>query len=132
MSIVETVLSNPEPDEPAHVLLRRSVLAMAEQDLENVEVLLAGIELKGREPALGAHARAVQIEASQRFTEALAKHLGLDARTDPRPHLMIGAAIAAANSAWGAWLAGSRKRDLRDLADQAFDLLDAGFASLEA
>ena len=129
IAVVEQVLREHPAGEPWNDTIRRSVMTLIDYDLDSRKDFRARIELMNREPALAAHAMKTQAATADRFTRLLADELGVDAETDFRPRLVVAAAYAAVNSSWNAWLGDESGRDLRDLVDEAFDLLDAGLAT---
>lgn len=126
VAVVEDVLRTRPAGEPWNVTIRRSVMRLIDHDLDSRKDFRGRIELMNREPALAAHAMKTQAAAADRFTSLIASQIEVDPAADVRPRLVVAAAFAAVNSAWSAWLGDATGRDLRDLVDEAFDLLDGG------
>jgi AcrR family transcriptional regulator len=131
VAIVEEALRERPDGEPLHKTIRRSAQTLTEYDLEAKGDLQARMELMGREPAILAYATKTQNEASDAFTQILAQQMGVDPSTDMRPRLVVNISFAAVNAAWTAWIEGEAGDDLPALIDEAFDLADAGLASID-
>lgn len=125
-SVVASKLRERARGESLHVTLRRASQAVAERDVDRRESLAERIALLAREPALAAHAARRQAGYGEEFARLIAEQSGADADVDLRPRLVISAVLGALNAAWSAWAA-DPSRDLRDLVDEAHDILDAGF-----
>jgi AcrR family transcriptional regulator len=124
-AIVADVLASPA-EEPLHVTLRRASLALADQDAAAQQTYAGRAALVGREPALAAYASRRQQAHVDRLTGVLARRMGVDPSEDLRPRLIISATFGAVNAAWAAWAVSSRT--LRELVEEAHDILDAGLA----
>jgi AcrR family transcriptional regulator len=131
IAVVEECLRERPEGEPLHATIRRSALLLVDHDLEAKGDFQARVELMAREPAILAYATRTQNEAAEIFTRILAEQLGVDPHTDLRPRLVVSAAFAAVGAAWTAWVNGEGGGDLRVLVNEAFDLIDAGVASLD-
>jgi AcrR family transcriptional regulator len=126
IAVVEGVLREHPAGEPWNVTIRRSVMSLIDYDLDSRKDFRLRMELMSREPALAVQAMTTQAATADRFTRLLADELGVDPRSDVRPRLVVAAAFAAVNTAWNAWLGDRPGRDLRDLVNEAFDILDDG------
>jgi AcrR family transcriptional regulator len=118
-------LANRRPGEPVVHAVRR----WAQEGLDHLLVdparYLTRSGLAASIPA--AHARSRQLDAD--FEDAIARALaGAEAETDLTAQLSARAAWAATRAARDAWLASGGERDPRQLVDEAFDLLERGFA----
>jgi AcrR family transcriptional regulator len=130
IAIVEAALRERPLGEPLHTTFRRSALALLDHDLYAKGDFQARVELMAREPAILAYATRRQSEAVAIFTRIVAEQLDVDPSRDLRPRLVLGAAFAAVEAAWSVWISGDAEADLRVLVNQAFDVLDDGFARL--
>jgi AcrR family transcriptional regulator len=130
IAVVERALRARPDSEPLHASVRRSALELLDHDLYAKGDFTARVELMAREPAILAYATKLQNDAAQIFTRILAEQLGVDPRTDLRPRLVVDAAFAAVAAAYSAWLTHDGDRDLHAFVNDAFDVLDAGFARL--
>jgi AcrR family transcriptional regulator len=131
VAVVETVLRERPADEPLHAAIRRAALTLVDHDLDAKGDFQARLDLMAREPAILAYATQRQNQAAETFTEIVAKQFGLDAHADLRPRLIVNSAFAAVGSAWTAWASDDVDDDLHALVNHAFDLLDAGLASMD-
>jgi AcrR family transcriptional regulator len=126
VEVVSEVLLTAPAGEPVITTVRRAALALVDYDLEAKVELHKWLELLEDEPALTAHRLRVQQETMDLFTQLVARRMGVDPRTDMRPRLVVGAAYAAAETAWAAWMEGDGKGDLKQFTNDAFDVIDSG------
>jgi AcrR family transcriptional regulator len=125
---VKNVLEAPLPGEKPSKTIRRAVHALIEYDLEVKGDLQAHLQLQEQEPALAAQALRSQAQSIDLFTTLVADLLGVDEHKDLRPRLVVSAVYGAVNASWNTWLAEDGNDDLAAIVDQAFDVLDRGFA----
>lgn len=127
VAAVAATLRDRPAGQPMHISLRRAAHAVVQQDLTAQDALASRLQLLAREPALAAYAARGQARYAGELAALFADQLGVDPAIDVRPRLLVSAVLGALDSAYGAWAADS-SRDLGELVDEAFDLLDAGFA----
>ena len=130
IAVVERALRERPEAEPLNASIRRSALALLDHDLYAKGDFTARVDLMAREPAILAYATKLQNAAAQIFTRIVAEQLGVDPQRDFRPRLVVDAAFAAVAAAYSAWLSHDGDRDLHAFVNDAFDVLDAGFAKL--
>lgn len=126
--LVAATIGGAPADEPAHAVLRRASLTLAERDSDERATITRRLRLVNREPALAAHAARRQAKHIDRFTQLLAERMDVDPVRDMRPRLVVSTSMAAVTAAWSAWLA-QPKSDLVALVTHAHDLLDQGLAA---
>jgi len=126
--IFSTIAGRPA-DEPALESLRAAVVSMAEALREDQPRLQAKVRVINATPSL----RSAGLEHEQgtvdRIVEALAQRseAPLDDDAVFRLRLVTQAAVGAMRAAIDRWVAAGAKEDLVDVANQALDLLAAGF-----
>lgn len=117
----DAVTATPEPGEPLLETIRRGthrVVADYEADPQRWDRWFA---LIASEPALQRRMLESQARLRHRATLALARLLGVDAATDPRPAALAAAAMAATEAASRAWYAAGKPRPRREVIDEALD-----------
>jgi AcrR family transcriptional regulator len=119
----DEVTATPVPGEPLLETIRRGshrVVADYEADMPRWDRWFA---LVSSEPALQRRMLESQARLRARATHALAKLLGVDPVTDPRPAALAAAAMAATETASRAWYAAGKPCPRRDAIDEALDAL---------
>jgi AcrR family transcriptional regulator len=119
----DEVTATPRAGEPLLETIRRGthrVVADYEADTERWDRWFA---LVVAEPALQRRMLESQARLRARATVALARLLGVDAATDPRPAALASAAMAATEAASRAWYAAGKPRPRREAVDEALDAL---------
>jgi AcrR family transcriptional regulator len=119
----DEVTATPQPGEPLLETIRRGahrVVADYEADPERWDRWFA---LVVAEPALQRRMLESQARLRARATVALARLLGVDSATDPRPAALASAAMAATEAASRAWYAAGKPRPRREAIDEALDAL---------
>jgi AcrR family transcriptional regulator len=126
VQLVVEVLETAPDKEPLHKTIRRAALELIDYDFEAKVELHRWYELLRDEPSLAAYGLRLQNASMETFTKLIAKRMGVDPVSDLRPALAVGMAYAAVNNAWSIWIAGGSDGDIRDLVNQAFDVVDGG------
>jgi AcrR family transcriptional regulator len=124
--VVRDVLEEAPDKEPLHKTIRRAALALTEYDLDGKVEFHRWLELLRDEPALAAYGLRLQTTSMETFTKLIAARMGVDPVFDLRPGLGVGMAYAAVNNAWSVWTARDSEGDIRDLINEAFDVIDDG------
>jgi AcrR family transcriptional regulator len=124
--VVSEALETAPDKEPLHKTIRRAALALIEWDLEGKTELHRWQELLRDEPALAAYGLRLQTSSMETFTKLIAARMGVDPVSDLRPALGVGMAYSAVNNAWSVWTARGSDGDIRDLVNEAFDVIDGG------
>jgi AcrR family transcriptional regulator len=119
---IAAILARPAHESPWQAL-RAVTLARAAQMGSDSEFWRLRGKVIQAYPELGARLLGASIDADRRLAQALAERLGVDARTDPRPHLLAGAGSVVKRTAIGMWLTGGQQRDVVSTFAECFDAL---------
>lgn len=110
-------------EESALQAMRAVQLRRAEQIAGDTEFWRLRAQVIKHYPELGARLVGASLAADHQVAVVLAERMGVDTRTDPRPHLIAGAATVAKRTAMGLWLADGQHRDFVEVLAECFDNL---------
>jgi AcrR family transcriptional regulator len=123
-SMREVIEARPADEHPLHAL-RAAVAVVTEHTAQHRDDHLRRARLAQRGASIATYRNAVLVPAwEEMLAEAVARRLGVDPLTDPRPALFAGVAIAVMTAAGVLWLASDGKDDVVAVLHQAFDTLD--------
>ena len=115
--------ARPANESPA-VALRQALETIISTYTKYPEKSLALAKLILGTPALRARYLDRQYEWRASLASKLAQRTGLDIDSDPRPTLIVGVALAAFDTSLQHWVRSDGHKDLHQLVDQAFALID--------
>jgi AcrR family transcriptional regulator len=124
-SITRLIDSRP-PEEQPIIALYESARQFTELMKPNEPRLLMRNELARNSRKIGDYERnVINPEFERVVAEALARRMGVEASTDPKPALIAAVAVAAYNAARKMWLASDGRDSMADLLGQAFEVIDS-------
>jgi len=121
----ETLRARPVDEGPL-TAVRAAILEVVGDFEEQREPMLCKMELMQVNPGLRAHSLERMGDMERTLATALAERTGVDPERDLRPRLIAGAVVMAMRVAVEQWGERDGKGDLRDMVEQALDLLDGG------
>jgi AcrR family transcriptional regulator len=124
-SITRLIDSRPA-EEPPIVALYESARQFTELMKPGEPRLLMRNQLARNSRKIGDYERnVINPEFERVVAEALARRMGVDAGSDPKPALIAAVAVAAYNAARKMWLASDGEDSMADLLGQAFEVIDS-------
>jgi AcrR family transcriptional regulator len=125
----QRLLARPASESPFEAL--RAVLAPAEIDIgELADSQATRVRLVLSHPGLKDAQLAGLAELGRVLTQAVAQRVGLDP-SDLYAAMLVSTMVSAFHLVLSRWEADDRTRPLREELDEAFDMLGAGFSSLQ-
>ena len=121
----ETLRARPVDEGPL-TAVRAAILEVVGDLEEQREPMLCKMELMQVNPGLRAHSLERMGDLERTLATALAERTGVDPERDLRPRLIAGAVVMAMRVAVEQWGEQDGRGDLRDMVEQALDLLDGG------
>lgn len=125
--LVDDLVAQPEDASPLDAL-RGMCLAAATRLEPMADEMWARHQLTLGHPSLAARRSARFAEVERILAEEVARRTGLDVDRDPLPGLVVNAAIGALKVGLAVWQERGRPGPLADVIDEAFALVQSGFA----
>jgi AcrR family transcriptional regulator len=122
--ITDLIVSRP-PEEPPLQALYESAKQFTELLKPNEPRLLMRNQLASSSRKIGDYERnVINPEFERVVCEALARRLGVDPDSDPRPYMAAAVSVAAYNAARKKWMASDGELSMSELLSQAFEFID--------
>lgn len=125
LALFREILADRRPGEDRFERIRRALMALAGEYMEQARDMLAQHKVVESSPALLAYER----KLDRRWEEALAEALAVGARSERqrrRARIVAGAMMGAIRATLAEWFAMGAKGDLKTMGDAALDLIEAG------
>ena len=119
-------------DETPFEALRAAVLDFADAYEQSKDLDGGRAKVISDTPCLSLRVAERQVAWELALAPVIAERLGVDPDTDMRPRLLTACAVGAMRAAIDQWVAAGPTTSLRDLVDQAFAILAAGFEATSA
>ena len=121
------MLAERRVGEPPFARVRRSLLALVDEYVENVDSVVVLQRIIDGSPALLAHEQQLDLEWENAIAHALITRNASTA-TQRRASIIAGALIGAIRVVLREWIDSGGALDLRTLGADALDLLECGFS----